>query len=521
MSSHREIIKSAWGITAWTAVARVTGLVREAIVARYLGASAVSDAFVTAFRIPNTFRAIVGEGGLPGAFVPMAKKVERESPGKEGTFAGRFAVFLGTVVVGLVIVGVLAAPVFVMIFARGFQKTPGKFEMTVFLTRLLFPYILFISMAALLEAYLNAKGRFQLAAATPVLFNVSIILCAIALIPLGVPPPIALSTGVLLGGLGQFLMQLPLARRLGMKLSGSPMKDPMVRETAVKIVPRLYGFGVGQINLLISSNVLAALGDAFVTYNYFAFRMADLVRGGFVESITRTILPSLSEKALEADQTAFRKTIVFGLRLSAFVTLPATAALAILASPVIDIAFRRGRFQAGDVEGTTLALVGYAFGLFAIGGVKILTQAFYALHDTRTPVVVATFDLVAFLVICLALARPMKHAGVALATSAGFWINFILLFILLMKRVPGLLERELWKSAARLSAATVVSGLSTLALVRGVVPYPQASSLVLRTTWLLAAVAAGSLVYLAGARLLGAPEVGEVLGVFRRRRARA
>ena len=144
-----------------------------------------------------------------------------------------------------------------------------------------------------------------------------------------------------------------------------------------------------------------------------------------------------------------------------------------------------------------------------------------AASDTRTPVVVATFDLVAFLVICLALARPMKHAGVALATSAGFWINFILLFILLMKRVPGLLERELWKSAARLSAATVVSGLSTLALVRGVVPYPQASSLVLRTTWLLAAVAAGSLVYLAGARLLGAPEVGEVLGVFRRRRARA
>jgi putative peptidoglycan lipid II flippase len=249
--------------------------------------------------------------------------------------------------------------------------------------------------------------------------------------------------------------------------------------------------------------------------------MADLVRGGFVESITRTILPSLSEKALETDQTAFRQTIVFGLRLSAFVTLPATVLLAILASPVIDLAFRRGRFVAADVEGTTLALAGYAVGLFAIGAVKILTQAFYALHDTRTPVVVATFDLIAFVILCLVLSRSMKHVGVALATSAGFWINFILLFILLARRVPGLFGKELILSSLRLLLASGITGLGILAGTLWLLPYAAVWALPLRAIWLLSASLAAAGLYLAVARLLGAPEVGEVLGVFRRKRARA
>lgn len=517
MADARGIVRSAWGITAWTAVSRVAGLVREAVVARLLGAGVLSDAFVTAFRIPNAFRAIVGEGGLPGAFVPIAKKVERERPGEEGAYAGRVLSLLLLVLTALVVLGALAAPAVVAVFASGFRGTPGKFEATVSLTRWLFPYVLFVSAASLLEAYLNAKGRFQVSAASPAVWNLAVVLAALLLVPFGVPVLAALVSGVLAGGLAQFLMQLPLARRLGFRFGGSPFADPEVKRTAIQIAPRLYGYGIGQLNFLISTNVLASLGDAFVTFNYLAFRIADLVRGGFVESMTRAILPSLSEQALEADRGRYRETISLGLRLSAFVTLPATAALVLLATPLVDVVLRRGRFGAEAVAGTSAALVFYALGLFAIGGVKILTQAFYALHDTRTPVAVGTFDLLAFLGLCLALAGPMKHAGVALATSAGFWINFGLLYLLLRKRIGRVGGAALAVSFVRLGGSALVSVAAVWGASR-LLPYRPEAPFVLRAAWLSVAALAGAGVYLALARLSGAPEVGETLGVFRRRK---
>ena len=248
-------------------MSRLTGVLRDATIARFLGASALSDAFYTAFRIPNAFRAIVGEGGLPGAFVPMAKKVQRERPGEEGVYAGRMLTLLLLVLVVLTAVGVAAAPFLVALFAEGFKTTPGKFDLTVTLTRWLFPYILLVSVAALLEAWLNAKGRFQLSAATPIALNLAIVAAAWLLAPAGVPPTTALVAGVLAGGLAQFLMQAPAARKLGMRFGGDPFGDPEVKETALLIAPRLYGYGVGQISFLISSRTLAALGNAYVTFN--------------------------------------------------------------------------------------------------------------------------------------------------------------------------------------------------------------------------------------------------------------
>src|SRR5262249_43592296 len=279
-----------------------------ATIARFLGASALSDAFYTAFRIPNTFRAIVGEGGLPGAFVPIAKKVERERPGKEGTYAGHVLQVLVLVLLGLVAVGIVFAPSLVALFASGFRGTPGKFELTVALTRWMFPYILFVSVAALFEAYLNAKGKFQLSAATPIALNLSIVAAAWLLAPAGVFVPAALAGGVLFGGVLQAAMQGPAVRRLGFRLAGKPFAGADVRTTALQIAPRLYGYGVGQLSFLVSTRTLAALGDAFVTFNFCAFRVADFVLGGFVMSLTRAILPSLAEEALDDDRTRYRRT---------------------------------------------------------------------------------------------------------------------------------------------------------------------------------------------------------------------
>ena len=510
-----------WGITVWTGLSRVAGVLRDATVARFLGASASSDAFYTAFRIPNTFRAIVGEGGLPGAFVPIAKRVERERPGSEGIYAGRVLSLLTLVLALLVALGLVFSPALVDLFARGYRKTEGKFELTVLLTRLMFPYILLVSSASLLEAFLNAKGRFQLSAATPIALNLSIVSAAWILTPAGVPVPYGLAAGVLVGGLLQFLMQWPAARGLGFRFGGSPFRDPDVRRTALQIAPRLYGYGVGQLNFLVSSRTLSELGDAYYTYNFCAFRIVDFVLGGFVVSVTRAILPSLSEQALEKDRAEYRGTVGFGLRLVGLVTIPATVGLLLVAAPVVDLVFRRGRFGATDVRQTALSVMFFALGLYAAAGVKILTQAFYALHDTRTPVIVATFDLAAFFVLCRWLAGPMKHAGVALATSAGFWINFVLLFVLLRRRLGRIGGRELLVSTARLLLASLALGALILLGGERLVPYDAAWGFALRAAWLAAFVGAGAAAFWGAAVALRAPEVSEVLGVFRRRRPAA
>ena len=513
----RKLVRSTWGITAWTLVSRVAGVLRDATIARFLGASAASDAFYTALRIPNTFRAIVGEGGLPAAFVPMAKKVERERPGDEGAYAGRMLVLLLCVLVGLVAAGILLAEPIVALFANGFKATPGKFELTVRLTRWMFPYILLVSVAALLEAFLNSKGFFQLSAATPIAWNLAIVAAAWALAPAGVSPLTALTVGVLVGGGLQVALQGPAVRRLGLRFSGSPFRDAEVKRTALQIAPRLYGYGVGQLSFLVSTRTLAALGDAFVTYNFCAWRVTDFVLGGFVVSLTRTVLPSLSDQALEKDRSAYKATVAFALRLIGFVTIPSMVGLMLLAVPIVDVIFRRGRFAAAAVPRTAGAVVFFALGLFAAAGVKIVTQAFYALHDTRTPVLVATFDLAVFWVLCVLLAGPMQHAGVALATSAGFWINFLALLALLRRRLGRLGGRAVAAGLLRLAVASLGMGAIVWAVSERLVPYQMAWDLPLRVGWVGAVAALGAAAFIVLAKLLGAPEVDEVLGALRKK----
>lgn len=519
MNDVRKVVRATWGITAWTAVSRLAGVLRDATIARFLGASALSDAFYTAFRIPNTFRAIVGEGGLPGAFVPMAKRVARERPGEEGAYAGRVLSLLLLVLVALTALGIALAPLLVRLFAEGFRETPGKFDLTVTLTRWLFPYILLVSVAALLEAFLNAHGRFQLSAATPVAFNLAIVAAVWLLAPRSVPPTTALVVGVLLGGLVQASLQIPAVRRLGFRFGGSPFRDPDVRETVVLIAPRLYGYGVGQLSFLVSSRTLAALGNAYVTFNFCAFRVVDFVLGGFVVSLTRAVLPSLSEQALEAGRESYRGTLSLALRLVGFVTIPSMIGLLLIARPVIDVIFRRGRFEAADVTQTAIAVVFFSLGLYAAAGVKILTQAFYALHDTKTPVAVATFDLGIFWILCVVLADPMKHAGVALATSAGFWVNFVLLAAFLRRKLGPLGGRQIALSLLRTLGASLVMGAGVLALAERLLPYDASWSFVARAGWVVGAAGAGGLLFVAASTALRSPEVEEVFGALRKRRA--
>jgi putative peptidoglycan lipid II flippase len=231
------------------------------------------------------------------------------------------------------------------------------------------------------------------------------------------------------------------------------------------------------------------------------------------------VLPSLSEQALESGRESYRRTLSLALRLVGFVTIPAMIGLLLIARPAVDVIFRRGRFGAGDVTQTAIAVVFFALGLYAAAGVKILTQAFYALHDTRTPVAIATFDLGVFWLLCVTLAPPMKHAGVALATSAGFWVNFVLLALFLRRKLGPLGGREVVRSLARTSVASLVMGAGVLLVAERLLPYDAAWRLFVRAGWVVGLAAAGGLLFVAASAALGSPEVGEVFGALRRRKA--
>jgi putative peptidoglycan lipid II flippase len=245
----------------------------------------------------------------------------------------------------------------------------------------------------------------------------------------------------------------------------------------------------------------------------------DFVLGGFVVSLTRAVLPSLSEQALEKDRSAYKATVAFALRLIGFVTIPSMVGLALLASPIVDVIFRRGRFAEGDVAKTALAVVFFALGLYAAAGVKIVTQAFYALHDTRTPVLVATFDLAVFWALCVWLARPMQHAGVALATSAGFWINFVVLLAILWRRLGSLGGRVVTLSLARLLLASLAMGGVVWFVAHHAFPYDARWVFLARIGWVAGAATLGAAAFFAFAALLRAPELGEALGALGRKKA--
>ena len=392
--------------------------------------------------------------------------------------------------------GILFAGPIVALFANGFKATPGKFELTVRLTRWMFPYILLVSAAALLEAYLNSKGFFQLSAATPIAWNLAIVAAAWALAPAGVSPLAALTVGVLVGGFLQVALQGPAVRRLGLRFSGSPFRDTEVKRTALQIAPRLYGYGVGQLSFLVSTRTLAALGDAFVTYNFCAWRVTDFVLGGFVVSLTRTILPSLSDQALEKDRTAYTATIAFALRLIGFVTIPSTvgpraARDAARRRRLPTRALRDGRRRQDGARGRLLRARPLRGGGREDRRRRRSTRSTTRRRRSSWPRSISPSSGC-----CVSLSPGRcSHAGVALATSAGFWINFLALLALLRKRLGRLGGRAVGAGLLRLTLASLGMGAIVWAVSERLVPYRMAWGLPLRIGWVGAVASLGAVAF--------------------------
>ncbi len=433
--SARNLLRSTALVGQMTLVSRVLGLVRDSAIAAMFGASAATDAFFVAFKIPNLFRRLFAEGAFSQAFVPvLAKHKTRESPAQVRKLVDAVFSALACVLLAITAVFVVAAPLFITVFAPGFVGDAARFDLSVSLLRLTSPYLLFIALTALVSGVLNTYGRFALPALTPALLNLSFIACTIWLAPRLQQPVFALAIAVGVGGALQLGFQLAGAWRIGMLPRPTfRLRHPGVKRILVLMGPAVFGVSVAQINFLVDTFVASFLQQGSISWLYYADRLMEFPLGIFGIALGTVILPHLSEHHARDEHDGFSNTLDWALRTVLLLTLPSAVGLAVLAGPILSTLFEYGEFTARDVTLSSYALMTYAAGLTGFIMVKVLAPGYYARQDTRTPVKIGVVAMLTNVVLCGLLAWPLAHAGLALATSLAAFVNATLLLLGLLR----------------------------------------------------------------------------------------
>ncbi len=415
-----------------TLLSRILGFVRDAVIAHIFGAGMANDAFVVAFRLPNLLRRLFAEGAFSQAFVPILSEYKNKQGAAEAKrLVDHVATLLSLTLLTVTVIGMLATPVVIYLTAPGFAADAEKFALTVTLTRITFPYILFMSLVALAAGILNTWSRFALPAFTPVLLNVSFILMALLALHFFDPPIMALAWAVILGGVLQLGIQLPALAKIGMlpRFSFS-LRDPGVNRILKLMAPAVLGVSVAQISLLINTIFASYLPDGSVSWLYYADRLMEFPSGLLGAALGTILLPSLSKLNATERHDDFSSLLDWGLRLTLLLTLPATLGLAMLAVPLISTLFQHGAFEAKDVLQTRSALVAYCLGLSGIILVKVLAPGFYARQNVRTPVKIAIISLIMTQAMNLVFVfgLHLNHAGLALSIGLAACINAAMLY---------------------------------------------------------------------------------------------
>ena len=465
VSEERRVVRFASKMAVVTLICRITGYLRDKALFSVIGAGYLNDMYRTANRIPNAFRGLFAEGTLHAAFVPtLSQLVARDENRGEAVelFRGLLAVLV--LIVGIVVgLGILISPWLVRLYAQGFSNTPGMLETTVLMNRIMFPYLLLISVAALLQAVLNSHERFLLSASTPIFFNLVIAGTAWFVVPRVARPEIVLSIAVLVGGFLQFAVQIPAVRKLGYSLRPvwGAMTNPQVRGVLLLMLPGIPVLGINQINQLIS-NRFASFIDSGVSYTYGAYRVTELVFGAIVVQLTTVLLPVLSRQ-LRLEPEKASGTLVGTITLVSFVTLPAATVMAVLSQPIIGFLFGGGRFDTTDVALTGATLTAYAFSLVGTGHVKVMASAFFAQKNTRTPMWGSLVALVVFTTMCAAMVGPYGTAGLGWANTVAMAIFGIFLTALYARKY-GFRGARIGQAAAAVGRQVVAAGVVAVAL---------------------------------------------------------
>jgi len=496
-----NLLRALATVSSLTMVSRVLGYVRDFFIARVFGAGLATDAFFVAFRIPNLLRRLFAEGAFSQAFVPILAEVRaRESAEDTRTLVDCVSTVLFLVLLATAALGMALAPLVVYVSAPGFAAEPGKFDLTVTMLRITFPYIVCISLVAMAAGILNTWSRFAVPAVTPVLLNISFIVAAVFFADRFDPPVLALAWAVFAGGLLQLALQLPFLARIGMlprwRLN---FRHPGVARVLKLMAPAVFGVSVSQVSLLINTIFASFLVSGSVSWLYYADRLMEFPAGVLGVALGTILLPSLSKHHASGSPAEYSRLLDWGLRLTLLLALPAAAALAVLALPLIATLFHYGRFSDTDAWMTREALVAYSLGLVGLILVKILAPGFYARQNVATPVKIGLITLVATQAMNFAFIGPLKHAGLALAIGLGACLNALLLYLMLRKQAiyapePG------WLAFALKVAVSVLAMAAALWIAMG----PQAAWLQAGWQWkvgmLTGLVALGSAVY--GACLL-------------------
>jgi putative peptidoglycan lipid II flippase len=460
MSINKSIAKSATVIGLATLLSRLLGFIRDVVIARLFGVYVYAQAFVIAFRIPNLFRDLVGEGATNAAFVPVfSEYISRRSKEEFWELANVVLNLLLIILAAITVLGILFSPLIVRLIAPGFVADPYKLATTIKLTRIIFPYILLISLAAYSMGILNSLKHFTLPAFAPCLLNISIIVFAI-LFGEGIR---GLSLGVLVGGLLQLAIQIPLLYKKGFRLQLFwRFQHPAAKTIGILMLPRLLSSCIYQLNNFVDSifgSLATIVGEGGVAALYFAYRLIQFPLGIFSNALSQAILPTMSTQALEDNHQNLKQTLSWGLRASFFVLVPASIAFMVLAQPIISGLFQGGKFDAYAAQVTVRVLFFYSLGLFAYGGKKILQSCFFALKDTVTPTKIASLSLILNIVLNTILMFPLKLAGLALATSISGIITFFILFIILKNKLGDFKIKEIIISFLRILVAALCMGV--------------------------------------------------------------
>lgn len=496
------LLRSSSVVSIMTLLSRISGLVRDMVIAQYFGARA--DAFFVAFKIPNFFRRLFAEGAFSVAFVPVLSEYRRTRPLEEvKLLIARVSGVLGAILFAVTLLALLLANYLPWVFSPGFSEDPAKFALTGDLLRITFPYLLFISLAAFYSGVLNSYGSFAAPAITPIFLNISLIFSALVMSEWFVEPLFALAWGVFLAGVIQLVFLLPFVAQKQLLVKPQfDVKDEGVKRIGTLMIPALFGVSVSQINLLLDTLLASFLESGSVSWLYYSDRLNNLPLGIFAIAIGVVILPALARNHADQKQAHFSHTLDWAVRMIFIIAVPASIALIMLATPLMSTIFYHGEITEYDIGKMSLSLQAYASGLLAFMMIKVLAPGFYARQDTKTPVRIGIQAMAVNMLLNLILVFPLQHTGLALATALSAFYNAFMLYYVLRKQ--GVYKHQNgWLSFLAKVLAANIALVAIIAALIGPTTQWLAWSSMDRVLWLSLIVGAGIAVYFAVLLIVG------------------
>ncbi len=508
-----KIARSAGAVSGAVMCSRILGLIREQIFAGMFGAGYAYDAFVVAFRIPNLLRDLFAEGALSAAFVTVFSDYDTNR-GKEATWklASTVLTFFAVLLSVLTLAGIFFAdPIVDLMTVEGYQLIPGKFELTVYLTRIMFPFLVFISLSAVVMGILNTKGKFFVPAMASSFFNLGSIIGGVTLALLfpriGQPAIAGMAWGTLIGGLLQLLIQVPSLRRTGYRfVPRLRFNDPGLKRILLLMLPATIGISATQINIFVNTLFASSLAEGSLSWLNYAFRLVQLPIGIFGVAFSIAVMPVLGKLAAQKDLASLQQTFSSSLIMVLSLTIPASAGLILLAEPIIRVIFERGAFEALDTIRTAEALTYYAYGLFAYSGVKIMVPVFYAMGSTRFPVIGSFIAVAANIIIIFLTIGFFQHKAIALSLSCAMTLNFLFLGFILYRRLEGFSIGALALGMIKIGTATTVMVAAIWGLKIWLLPWLLVG-IIKQLAAVLLLIGIGATIYYAVLYMLKLPEL--------------